>query len=87
MTTVSELKPGEIVSNPLGQRWCFVAQTEHPVWPALRLVIWRGEDGEWSHDALEAQQDVGESDHADAHTRIRRLRPRNGGLAGGAFDP
>lgn len=86
MTTVAELLPGEIVYS-FGRSACFVARTEHPVWPSLQLVIWRMPDGSWSHDALDARQEVGNSDHADLDTRIARLRPKSGlGLAGGAFD-
>jgi hypothetical protein len=63
MSHVYELLPGDVVENDwIGgpKRACFVAQTEHPVWPSLQLVIWRMDDGRWSHDALDARQEVGE---------------------------
>lgn len=59
MTRVSELSPGNVVEN-FGRSAVFVAQTEHPIWPHLRLVIWKMDDGSWSHDALDARQDVGQ---------------------------
>jgi hypothetical protein len=65
MTTVSELMPGDIVQDEglaaVGgpTRACFVAQTTHPVWRSLQLVIWRLEGGRWSHDALDARQEIG----------------------------
>lgn len=62
---VNELKPGDIVSLPIGGELAtFVAQTTHPVYEGLQLVIWRmgtrfGEQGRWSHDALDHRQVVG----------------------------
>lgn len=86
MTTVSELVPGQIVTNP-GGRAVFVASADHPVYLTLRLVVWRMEDLSWCHDALDAHQEVGEADHPSDEERIRRLRPKPGdGLAGAAFD-
>lgn len=41
----------------------FVAQTQHPLYPALQLVVWKFIHHpfglEWSHDALSPMQDVG----------------------------
>jgi hypothetical protein len=57
---VERLIPGDVVrllgSNTLA---IYVAQCEHPIWPNLRLVIWKLDDGSWSHDALDAKQNVG----------------------------
>lgn len=86
MSTIRELEPGEIVTDPLGHRHCFIAQCPHPLYSSLRLVVWRSEDGTWHHDALDARQDVGPSDRADYETRMLRLRPGTRGLAGEAFD-
>lgn len=52
----------------------FVAQTEHPIWPHLRLVIWKMSDGSWSHDALSAGQDVGEPVPTSTLDRASNLR-------------
>jgi hypothetical protein len=55
---VSELVPGDVIEFS-GSRGLYIAQAEHPIWPALRLVVWRLEGGGWSHDALHPHQDVG----------------------------
>lgn len=55
---VDELAPGDVIEM-VGRRACYIAQTEHPLWPHLRFVVWRMGDGWWSHDALSASQDVG----------------------------
>jgi hypothetical protein len=55
---VGSLWPGDVIEM-LGRRACFIAQTDHPLWPHLRLVVWRMDDGSWSHDALSVWQDVG----------------------------
>lgn len=72
MTTVQNLVPGDLVENS-GASALFVAQTEHPIWPSLQLVIWRMPDGSWSHDALDARQDVGQI-AADQVGNVERLR-------------
>lgn len=63
MTTVAELIPGDLVTGG-GASAVFVAATAHPIWPHLRLVIWRlydpaHPDLQWSHDALWPLQVVG----------------------------
>jgi hypothetical protein len=78
MTKVSELTPGDSVTL----RWhdgprtaVFVAQTPHPIWSHLQLVIWRLHDGSWSLDALDPAQDVGQvtlSTWQDLAARLRR---------------
>lgn len=57
---VRELLPGDTYTTELpGEpRACFIAQTDHPVFPGLRLVIWRMTGGRWSHDALHAEQSI-----------------------------
>lgn len=73
MTTVAELVPGDLVS--LGfEEAVFVAQTEHPLYAPLRLVVWRLSDGRWSHDALDARQHVGETQPSSQDVREARLR-------------
>lgn len=71
MSTVAELLPGDLVSNG-GMSAVYITRTTHPIWPHLELVIWRMEDGSWSHDALLARQDVGAV--TDATTPERRVR-------------
>lgn len=73
MTALSELRPGDEVHQD-GQSAVYVAQVTHPVWPDLKLVIWRMRDGSWSHDALAPHQDVGEADvTASLAERRKRL--------------
>ncbi len=73
MTYVHELRPGDLVDLTLRSA-TFVAQTAHPLYPGLQLVVWRLDDGSWSHDALSPQQYVGEARAttlAEAHERLR----------------
>lgn len=73
MTRLDELLPGDVVD--LGPAHAtYVAQAEHPIWPSLRLVVWRLGDGSWSHDALDARQDVGQARPATAAQRDQRLK-------------
>lgn len=58
MATVAELLPGDLVSQG-GMSAVFITHCQHPIWPDLRLVIWRLDDGGWSHDALRHDQEVG----------------------------
>lgn len=78
LTRVSELLPGDLVSQG-GMQAVFITHCPHPVWPRLRLVIWRLDDGGWSHDALDADQDVGEAAPATSEERQHRLRAVLGG--------
>jgi hypothetical protein len=73
MTTVDQLLPGDLVTKDF-ESAIYVAQTRHPLWLNLQLVIWRMEDGNWSHDALFAAQDVGEAAASTAEERTQRLR-------------
>lgn len=73
MIKVSELEPGAVVR--LGNRSAtFVVRTVHPIWPALQLVVWKLDDGTWSHDALDAEQYVGDAVPSDEETRLTNLR-------------
>lgn len=82
MTTVSELQPGDLVRLPtpahIGpSEATFIASTVHPIWAHLQLVVWRMPEGspiEWSHDALDARQDVGDAIPATPDERSDRLR-------------
>lgn len=71
--TVEELIPGERVCH-LMQWWTFVARTDHPLYEGLQLVIWRRDSGEWSHDALRADQFVGEVHASSPEERRTELR-------------
>jgi len=66
---VAELVPGMVVAGAT-----YVAQAEHPLFPGLRLVVWRLPTGKWSHDALDARQEVGNPDPSDAAACVRNLR-------------
>ena len=55
---VVDLVPGDRVENA-GMTAVFVARTEHPLYPYLQLVIWRLQDGTWSHDALDEREWIG----------------------------
>jgi hypothetical protein len=59
MATVECLLPGDLIGKG-GQKGLYLGQGIHPVWPQLKLVIWRLEDGSLSFDALSRMQDVGE---------------------------
>jgi hypothetical protein len=77
MARIMDLLPGDKVTLPApeGLRSAvFVAQTQHPLWQRLRLVVWRLDSGEWSHDALDAAQVVGEVHPSTRAERIDRLR-------------
>lgn len=60
---VIELTPGDKIVGvgPEGKRTAtFLAQTKHPMYPGLQLVIWwLHEEGTWSFDALSPVQYVG----------------------------
>lgn len=81
---VCDLLPGDEVHLPPDASAVFIAQTQHPLWPQLQLVIWRLADGSWSHDALDFHQQVGTrtpSSYADRMARLRTalLGDRNAG--------
>jgi hypothetical protein len=73
VTRVSELIPGQIVDNG-GMSALFICQAPHPLYPALRLVVWQlAGSGRYSFDALDARQDVGQARPDDYHARRLRL--------------
>lgn len=79
---VSQLTPGDLISNgPMTA--VYVAQTQHPIWPHLRLVIWRLPGGEWSLDALDPRQEVGERPSQPEPPGRRELRLRDALVGGG----
>jgi hypothetical protein len=73
VTALPELQPGDLVEHS-GMRAVYVAQCRHPIWPHLQLVIWRLHDGSWSHDALDACQEVGQVMQATSAERRTQLR-------------
>lgn len=73
MTRVRDLIPGDEVTLP-PESAVYIAQCEHPIWPRLRLVIWRLRDGSWSHDALLPAQEVGTVTDTTYDERRDRLR-------------
>jgi len=70
---VAHLQPGDEVTTA-GMTAVFIAATKHPLWPSLQLVVWRLADGEWSHDALDARQEIGHISPSTTEERHARLR-------------
>lgn len=71
---VMDLIPGDRVTG-LQFDACFIAATQHPLWPHLRLVTWRLADGSFSLDALNNAQVIGPlSSPTDPAIRRARLR-------------
>jgi hypothetical protein len=60
LATVSRLQPGDLVFNGADSA-VFVTSTPHPFWPSMQLVLWKMNDGTWSHDALVSYQEVGKT--------------------------
>jgi hypothetical protein len=58
MNRVDELIPGDRIQVLAGSS-TYVGRLPHPIWKDLQLVIWRMDDGTWSHDALDIRQEVG----------------------------
>lgn len=74
MVTVQDLVPGDLVSA-FERSAVFVAQTDHPLYlHPIRLVVWKLDDGTWSHDALDYRQEVGERVPSTVDERMARLR-------------
>lgn len=78
---VADLTPGDLIGNS-GMSALYVAQAQHPIWPRLRLVIWRLSDGTWSFDALDSRQEVGERLSRNEPPGRRELRLRDALLSG-----
>lgn len=71
---VRDLQSGDEVRNA-GMSAVFVVATQHPIWPSLQLVVWRMPDGNgWSHDALDARQEIGDITPSTIEERMVRLR-------------
>ncbi len=76
MATVSELSPGDLVTNA-GMSAVFITRMPHPVYSTLMLVVWRLDDtqgGGYSFDALDPRQEVGERTPSTPQERADRLR-------------
>lgn len=74
---VEDLTPGDVIRNTFPEgpiEATFVARTMHPLWPHLELVIWRMQDGSWSHDALDRGQEIGDLVPCSVQDRTERLR-------------
>lgn len=71
----SELKVIDLIPGSIIDGHTFVAQTVHPIWPHLQLVIWRLRDGTWSHDALSPGQVImGTLDRKKSQNKTINLR-------------
>lgn len=74
MATVADLIPGDLVVLG-GMSGVFISRGTHPIWPHLMLVTWwLPVAGEWSHDALDYRQEVGDVASATGLERLGRLR-------------
>jgi hypothetical protein len=73
---VRDLVPGDVVwrEEMPGVEATFVARTDHPIWPRLQLVVWKINDGSWSHDALSIDQEVGSVTLTAPEERLASLR-------------
>jgi hypothetical protein len=73
MSTVRELAPGDVVDQA-GMIATFISSTAHPLYPGLRIVTWRMQDGSLSLDALSPFQYVGEARRTNEQLRQDALR-------------
>jgi hypothetical protein len=73
---VRDLVPGDVVwrEEMPGVEAIFVARTDHPLFRSLQLVVWRMNDGTWSHDALDVDQEVGSVTLTTPEERLASLR-------------
>lgn len=56
---IDDLVPGMMLKDVEGNRHTFVGRLpDHPLYPGLRLVVWRRSTGEWFHDALSGDMAV-----------------------------
>lgn len=74
ITTVNELRPGDLVTQSGVGSAIFIASGTHPKYPGLRLVIWKLDDGTWSLDALRWNQEVGELIFSTAEQKWDRVQ-------------
>lgn len=61
--TVNELTPGDVITLPVvNESATFLLKIPHPKYHGLMLVVWRlhRSGREFSYDALDPRQDVGE---------------------------
>jgi len=71
---IADLRTGDLVKLPGAGSALFITDLEHPLYPMLRLVIWRTPDGVTFMDALSARQDLGEVAPSTLAERQARLR-------------
>jgi hypothetical protein len=69
---VCDLKPGDVVEQPFGSA-TFIAHAAHPLYMALRLVVWQLDNGTYSFDALELGQEVGKRKEMGFRERLLNL--------------
>jgi hypothetical protein len=73
---VKELTPGDKIELA-GTTAVFVAKCPHPYYTGFQLVTWWTDKEEWSHDALLADQEVGNlvsEPQFNAEIRAKRAR-------------
>jgi hypothetical protein len=72
MSTVRDLKPGDLVTSTPG-RPVFIGAYPHPVYHHLVLVIWRLSNGSVRLDALHPGDEVGDVEPIEPAARADRL--------------
>jgi hypothetical protein len=71
---VMDLRPGDLVTKWMRSA-CYIQSCAHPLFDhPMQLVIWRLDDGSWSHDALLPEQVVGQVHVSTLQERQQRLR-------------
>ena len=70
---VCDLRPGDVIEN-IGIRATFITHTAHPLYMALRLVVWYLDIDEYSFDALSLGQEVGQRKEMGFRDRVLGLR-------------
>lgn len=75
MATVRELRFGDVVVlEGMPVNGMHITNTDHPVYPGLRLVVWKLSNDAWSFDALHPDQWVGDVEPSTPKERMDRAR-------------
>jgi hypothetical protein len=73
VSTVRELKGGDLVTRPGRKPAVFVTACPHPQFHRLVLVIWRLHNGRAHFDALHPDDEVGDVQPIEPAARDKRL--------------
>lgn len=55
---VFDLRPGDVLFDPILGSYMFVCRGMHPIWPHLQAVVWCDSGGNLSIDALSLRQEL-----------------------------